>query len=147
MQNTQTKNRGGGCLCSCVKNKWRLVLYVFYLRASIRYERLRVCLCVRGWGVGGGGGEGRSGVVLQRWARGSWVGPVWSGACQGGPDSPMETRERDKLVRLTRPWRKRREKRGGGRFREGDSRRNPPAFAFSQTGFVVLVYFSCKLAV
>lgn len=39
------------------------------------------------------------GVVLQRWTGGSWVGPVWSGACQGGPDSPMETWEKDKLVR------------------------------------------------
>lgn len=37
-------------------------------------------------------------VALQRWTGGSWVGPVWSGACRGGPDSPMETWEKDKLV-------------------------------------------------
>lgn len=51
------------------------------------------------WGAERGQVRLGVGVVLQRWTGGSWVGPVWSGACQGGPDSPMETWEKDKLVR------------------------------------------------
>lgn len=97
--NTQRKKQKGKLVCTYLivtKNKQWLVLC--YLLSEL------VLHCVFGrcagviWGLREGRSEG-SGIVLQRWTGGSWMGPVWNGACQGGPDSPMETWEKDKLAR------------------------------------------------